>query len=142
MKKYVIGPSIKMVNTAIERRINEQNAVYHLTQSQGLVVIYLADQTNYTATQTEIMELLGVAHTTTLNLLKSMERKGMIKIQKNPQDRRANLVTLIWGDPSIYDQLNKNAKDNETTLLKGFTKTEIQCFKDFLSRAYDNLMEG
>lgn len=55
MKKYVIGPSIKMVNTAIERRINEQNAVYHLTQSQGLVVIYLADQTNYTATQTEIM---------------------------------------------------------------------------------------
>ena len=113
MKKYVIGPSIKMVNTAIERRINEQNAVYHLTQSQGLVVIYLADQTNYTATQTEIMELLGVAHTTTLNLLKSMERKGMIKIQKNPQDRRSNLVTLIWGDPSIYDQLNKNAEDNE-----------------------------
>lgn len=142
MKKYVIGPSIKMVNTAIERQINEQNAVYHLTQSQGLVVIYLADQTNYTATQTEIMELLGVAHTTTLNLLKSMERKGMIKIQKNPQDRRSNLVTLIWGDPSIYDQLNKNAEDNETTLLKGFTKTEIQCFKDFLSRAYDNLMEG
>jgi DNA-binding MarR family transcriptional regulator len=142
MKKYVIGPSIKMVNTAIERRINEQNVVYHLTQSQGLVVIYLADQTNYTATQTEIMELLGVAHTTTLNLLKSMERKGMIKIQKNPQDRRSNLVTLIWGDPSIYDQLNKNAEDNETTLLKGFTKTEIQCFKDFLSRAYDNLMEG
>lgn len=142
MKKYVIGPSIKMVNTAIERRINKQNAVYHLTQSQGLVVIYLADQTNYTATQTEIMELLGVAHTTTLNLLKSMERKGMIKIQKNPQDRRSNLVTLIWGDPSIYDQLNKNAEDNETTLLKGFTKTEIQCFKDFLSRAYDNLMEG
>lgn len=142
MKKYVIGPSIKMVNTAIERRINEQNVVYHLTQSQGLVVIYLADQTNYTATQTEIMELLGVAHTTTLNLLKSMERKGMIKIQKNPQDRRSNLVTLIWGGPSIYDQLNKNAEDNETTLLKGFTKTEIQCFKDFLSRAYDNLMEG
>lgn len=142
MKKYVIGPSIKMVNTAIERRINEQNVVYHLTQSQGLVVIYLADQTNYTATQTEIMELLGVAHTTTLNLLKSMERKGMIKIQKNPQDRRSNLVTLIWGDLSIYDQLNKNADDNETTLLKGFTKTEIQCFKDFLSRAYDNLMEG
>ncbi len=142
MKKYVIGPSIKMVNTAIERRINEQNAVYHLTQSQGLVVIYLADQTNYTATQTEIMELLGVAHTTTLNLLKSMERKGIIKIQKNPQDRRSNLVTLIWGDPSIYDQLNKNAEDNETTLLKGFTKTEIQCFKDFLSRTYDNLMEG
>lgn len=71
-----------------------------------------------------------------------MERKGMIKIQKNPQDRRSNLVTLIWGDLSIYDQLNKNADDNETTLLKGFTKTEIQCFKDFLSRAYDNLMEG
>lgn len=141
MKEYLIGPGIKRVNTAIEKRINSQNKVFHLTQAQGLVVIYLSGRENMTASQSELTELLGVAHTTLLTMLKSMERKKMIRIRKNPQDMRSNLVSLIWGDEKIYKQLYDNAEDNEKTLLKGFSEAEIEQFSSFLKRAYAN-MEG
>ena len=75
MKNYLIGLRIKRVNTEIEKRINVQNSTYQLTQSQGLVVIYLSGREDFTATQSELVDLLQVAHTTTLTLLKSMEKR-------------------------------------------------------------------
>lgn len=142
MNENKIGPKIKWVNTEIEKRINEQNQVFHLTQSQGLVVIYLSGKENQTAAQSELMELLHVAHTTTLTMLKSMEKKKIIRITKNPDDRRSNLVTLTWGDAAIYRQLNENAEDNEKTLLKGFSKEERNLFGAFLDRAFNNLLRN
>lgn len=137
-----IGPDIKLVNTEIEKRINVQNREFNLTQSQGLVVIYLSQKKNYTATQTELMELLHVAHTTMLTMLKSMVRKKMIRISDNPDDRRSNLVTLVWGNQTIFQKLNENAEENEATLLKGFTDEERKLFASFLKRAYDNLVNN
>ncbi|MEE8816456.1 MAG: MarR family transcriptional regulator [Lachnospiraceae bacterium] len=140
MKNYLIGLRIKRVNTEIEKRINVQNSTYQLTQSQGLVVIYLSGREDFTATQSELVDLLQVAHTTTLTLLKSMEKKGMVRITKNPKDRRSNLVTLTWGDARIYQQLNRNAEENESVLLKGFSAEEVQQFRSFLDRACENLV--
>jgi DNA-binding MarR family transcriptional regulator len=142
MNVHKIGPQIKQINTEIEKRVNSQNSVYHLTQSQGLVVIYLSEKEKHTASQTELMELLHVAHTTTLTMLKSMARKKIIRITKNPQDLRANLVTLTWGDEKIYEQLHANARQNESVLLKGFSKDEIELFSSFLSRARRNLADN
>lgn len=139
MNEDYIGPLIKRVNTEIEKRINEQNRVYHLTQSQGLVIIYLSEKKDYTATQTELMELLHVAHTTTLTMLRSMAGKNMIKITGNPKDRRSNLVTLTWGNPSIYKKLRDHAEENESVLLSGFTESERDQFRNFLQKAYENL---
>ena len=140
MNNNLIGPEIKRVNTEIERRINIQNSVYKLTQSQGLVVIYLSGKENFTARQSELVALLQVAHTTTLTMLRSMEKKGMIRITKNPGDHRSNLITLTWGEAEIYRQLNRNAQDNEETLLKGFTDEEVRQFRSFLERAFNNLI--
>ncbi|MEE8885413.1 MAG: MarR family transcriptional regulator [Eubacteriales bacterium] len=142
MKENYIGPQIKRVNTEIEKRINEQNRVFQLTQSQGLVVIYLSQKENYTATQSELMELLHVAHTTTLKMLRSMAGKGIIKISPNPKDRRSNLITLTWGNEDIYRKLESNAENNEFTLLKGFTDDEREQFRSFLTRALENLISN
>jgi DNA-binding MarR family transcriptional regulator len=139
MNEDYVGPQIKRVSTELEKRVNIQNRIYHLTQSQGLVIIYLSQKKDYTATQTELMELLHVAHTTTLTMLKSMAGKGMIRIFSNPKDRRSNLVTLTWGNEEIYRTLKHNAEDNEATLLKGFSKDECDQFRSFLKRALDNL---
>lgn len=136
----LIGPEIKRVNTEIEKRINVQNSIYKLTQSQGLVVIYLSGRENFTATQSELVELLQVAHTTTLTMLRSMEKKGMIRITKNPEDLRSNLITLTWGNEEIYRQLNRNAEENEEVLLKGFSDEEVRQFRSFLERAHNNLI--
>lgn len=140
MNEDYIGPQIKRVNTEIEKRINEQNRVYHLTQSQGLVIIYLSQKEDYTATQAELVELLQVAHTTTLKMLRSMAGKGMIRISGNPRDRRSNLITLTWGSEAIYQKLTENAKENEATLLKGFSDREREEFRSFLKRALENLV--
>jgi DNA-binding MarR family transcriptional regulator len=142
MGKNYIGPQIKLVVTELEKRVNEQNKVYHLTQSQGLVIIYLSQQEDHTATQAELMELLRVAHPTLIKMLRSMAGKGMIKISSNPGDRRSNLITLTWGDEKIYRQLEKNAKGTEDTLLLGFSDSEREQFRSFIDRAYENLVEN
>lgn len=142
MEKILIGPEIKKVNEEIEKRVNEQNRVFHLTLAQGMVVIYLSQQEDLTAPQSDLISLLHVAHTTMIAMLRSMERKGMVRISKDPDDRRSNLVTLLWGGPSEYRQLVANSEDNESTILKGFSSKEKKLFAEFLGRAYDNLRQN
>lgn len=142
MHDNYIGPQIKRVSTELEKRVNEQNRIFNLTQSQGLLIIYLSQKEDYTASQSELMELLHVAHTTTLTMLRSMAKKGMIRITSNPKDRRSNLVTLTWGDENAYKKLRENADDNEYTLLLGFSPEEREQFRSFLQRASENLQKN
>lgn len=142
MDNYLIGPRIKDVNEAIEKRINEQNRPYQLTLAQARVVLYLSEKEGHTAPQSELLDLLGVAHTTMIAMLRSMKRKGMVEITQNEKDRRSNDVTLTYGDSKIYRKLEQNAKSNEETLLKGFSQKEIDLFRAFLDRAYRNLAEN
>ncbi|MGN0241681.1 MAG: MarR family winged helix-turn-helix transcriptional regulator, partial [Candidatus Weimeria sp.] len=133
---------IKQVTEAIEKRINEQNRPFHLTLAQGRIVMYLAAKEEQTAPQSELMDLLGVAHTTMIRILQSMKNKGMIEIAPNEQDHRSNDVRLLYGSPEIYKKLQDNAEDNENVLLSGFSKEEIDAFSSFLDRAYRNLISN
>lgn len=134
-----IGPMIKKIDESIERRVNEEMKPYHLTRIQAVVVMYLHARDNQTATQKELETYLAVSHPTTVTILKSMEKKGMVRFEQDQKDRRMKNVTLIWQDEEMIHALEANAKAMEARLLKGFSEGEKALFREFCERAEKNL---
>ena len=138
MQDNYYGPIMKKISEEIERRANEKIKKYHLTLTQGKIILFLSEYPEKKATQKELEDYLQVSHPTTLTIVKSMEAKKMVETFFDDEDRRMKNVKLIWGNEEIYNELRENAENMEKKLLSGFTEKEKEQFLSFLNRAYKN----
>lgn len=140
MKEKYIGPIMKKVSEEIDRRANMEIKKYNLTLTQTRVILFLAGQEAKKATQKELENFLQVSHPTTVTIVKSMEVKKIVRTSFDDADRRMKNIELIWGNKTIYSELEQNAEHMEQKLLTGFSEEEKELFYAFLSRAYSNVV--
>ncbi|MGN0483073.1 MAG: MarR family winged helix-turn-helix transcriptional regulator [Lachnospiraceae bacterium] len=140
MQEKYFGPMIKKMNEELERRVNEEIKQYHLTLTQAKVILFLAKCSEQKATQKELEAYLQVSHPTTVTIVKSMEAKKMVETSFDDADRRMKNVKLVWGNETIYKELEQNAENMEKRLLNGFSDEEKEQFYSFLNRAYRNVL--
>ena len=140
MQEKYFGPMIKKMNEELERRVNEEIKQYHLTLTQAKVILFLAKCSEQKATQKELEAYLQVSHPTTVTIVKSMEAKKMVETSFDDADRRMKNVKLVWGNETIYKELEQNAENMEKRLLNGFSDKEKEQFYSFLNRAYRNVL--
>ena len=138
MEEKFFGPMMKKISEEMDRTANIEIKKYNLTLTQARVILFLARNERNTATQKELEDFLHVSHPTTVTIVKSMETKKMLKTSFDDADRRMKNVKLIWGDETIYSELEQNAKHMEQKLLAGFSEEEKELFYTFLNRAYKN----
>lgn len=138
MKEMYLGPIMKKICEEIDRKVNIEIKKYNLTLTQARIILFLARNEGKTATQKELEDFLQVSHPTTVTIVKSMETKKMVKTSFDDADRRMKKVKLIWGNETIYSDLEQNAENMELQLLAGFSEEEKELFYAFLSRAYKN----
>lgn len=140
MQEKFFGPTMKKISEELERRANEEIKQYHLTLTQARVILFLAKCSEQKATQKELEAYLQVSHPTTVTIVKSMEAKKMVETSFDDADRRMKNVKLVWGNETIYKELEQNAKNMEKRLLNGFSDKEKEQFYSFLNRAYRNVL--
>lgn len=138
MEKEHFGPIMKKISEEIDRRVTMEIKKYRLTLTQARVILFLTRSEEKTATQKELEDHLQVSHPTTVTIVKSMEAKKMVRTFFSDDDKRMKNVKLIWGNETIYRELEQNAEDMESKLLAGFTEEEKELFYLFLSRVYKN----
>lgn len=140
MEEKYFGPIMKKISEELDRKVNMQIKKYNLTLTQARVIIFLAKNVGKMVTQKELEDYLQVSHPTTVTIVKSMEAKKMVKTFFDDADRRMKNVKLIWGNETIYSELEENAEKMELKLLAGFSEKEKEQFYAFLCKAYDNAM--
>ena len=141
MKEKYFGPTMKKISEEMDRKANMEIKKYNLTLTQARVILFLARNEGNATTQKELEDFLQVSHPTTVTIVKSMEAKRMVKTSFDDADRRMKKVKLIWGNETIYSELEQNAENMERRLLAGFTEEEKELFYAFLSRAYVNAVK-
>lgn len=140
MEEKYFGPIMKKISEELDRKANMQIKKYSLTLTQARVIIFLAKNEGKIVTQKELEDYLQVSHPTTVTIVKSMEAKKMVKTFFDDADRRMKNVKLIWGNETLYSELEENAENMERKLLAGFSEKEKEQFYTFLCKAYDNAM--
>ncbi|MGT2907948.1 MarR family winged helix-turn-helix transcriptional regulator [Streptococcus dentiloxodontae] len=77
-------------------------------------------------TQAEIGDRMGIDRTTIGQLIDDLERKALLQRQKNPKDRRQNLLILTTTGEKIAREMWESMHKIEQEIVKNLTKEEEQ----------------
>lgn len=127
----------KILNTAIERILNNEMADIGLTYTQATVIGYLKQNVDKEICQKDIEYSLGLTHPTVSSILSRMEEGGMIVTETLSSDRRYKRIIpteeAISLSECIHDKIGKikeqlfdGISSEQEDFLDGMIKVMIQ----------------
>lgn len=111
-KEETVDYNVKITWHAISRMYNQKGLPYDITASTGFVLINIDSENGTPATK--IAPLLGLEARSLTRMLKSLEEKGMIYKQQDPNDRRSVRIFLT--------ESGKYKKEISRRVVKEFNK--------------------
>ena len=106
--------------------VGQEMVLLHLWQRDGL-------------TPSELAEALGVEPPTVTNMLSRMERAGLLKRCRDPEDARCTRVYLTEQGRELREPVERCWEAVEEHALSGVTAEEEALLRDLLVRLHDNL---
>lgn len=100
-----------------------------------LRVLWIEDE----ITQRELSRRVGASDPTTLEQLKKMQKRGLIRRLKSKTDRRELRVVLTQEGRALENVLLKYVSESNRVPLRGFSKADIERFHDYLHRFRENI---
>lgn len=102
-------------------------------------LILLSLKTREHANQRQLAEAVGIEGATLTHHLTSMERRGLIRRERDPENRRVQVVRLTDAGERMFGQLAGAATAHDKRLRKGMTSEEVSQLSGLLSRLAANL---
>jgi DNA-binding MarR family transcriptional regulator len=88
--------------------------------------------------QRELTDYVGLMQPTTVAALRSMENRGLVRMEPDKTDRRSIRIFLTGEGRRLKTRLLPKVADINNTVLKGMTEAEIATFMKALKRIHDN----
>ena len=136
--KPLYGHSIRMLYWANDQAMTATLATMDLTASQGRILAFIAHSPQPPCPR-DMEEAFHLTHPTVSGLLRRLEKKGFIRIDPDPADRRCKRVSLDVKGRECLAKMDATIASNEEKLVKDFTEEEKNLFSDFLTRATINM---
>lgn len=133
-----MGYFFKTLEISLEGRMNRQLQELDLTSAQGHIIGYLA-HSEHPPCARDLEQFFTLSHPTVSGLLSRMEAKGFVAVTPDPDDRRVKRIRLLDKGMACSRRIEASVRDNEETIVQGFTQEERALFADFLQRAIRNL---
>lgn len=133
-----MGYFFKTLELSLEGRMNRQLQELDLTSAQGHIIGYLA-HTEHLPCARDLEQFFSLSHPTVSGLISRMEAKGFVAVTPDPDDRRVKRIRLLEKGMACSRRIEASVRDNEETIVQGFTQEERALFADFLQRAIRNL---
>jgi MarR family transcriptional regulator for hemolysin len=89
--------------------------------------------------QLELSRRVGIASTTAVPALDSMESRGLLKRTRDPKDRRKYYVGLTGEGRRLVEKLMPEIVDMITTSLEGISRDELRGFWSALHKMENKL---
>jgi len=133
---YLITYAQKLLHRSLGDRL--QNHGITVAQWAVLVVLWETDG----LAQKELSERVAVETPTLSRTLDRMERDGLVKRERNVQDRRQVHVNLTEHGAALWRDLVPEAEANLERALDGFDDHEEAVFRGLLKRVIGNMSES
>ena len=132
---------IKYLGKLLDKDLDARLSEFDLTGQQGRILFYIAKRTNICKLevhQNDIEQEFHLSKSTVSGLVKRMEKKGVISIEK--QHPYAVLKPSEKGECIIHQLIDKKT-DVDNKLMSGLTKEQQTILKEELNKLIEN-MEG
>ena len=109
-----------------------------LTLSRGEygVLLFLADQKEG-VTSTMISEELGIGPGGVANVLKMLEKKGLVDKQQDTRDKRANCVTITPKGRALLDDRYAQIRQSTAELMEAMGADESEALNGGLEKLWE-----
>lgn len=102
-------------------------------------LILMSLKTREHANQRQLAEAVGIEGATLTHHLTSMERRGLIRRERDPDNRRVQVVQLTDAGERMFLQLAGAATAHDKRLRKGMTSDELSQLSGLLNRLAANI---
>lgn len=91
--------------------------------------------------QKDLEKALNLRRATVSEVLKTMEKKNLIKREKNSLDARSKKIILLENSKCSHNKIKNNIAQLEETLIENITKEELETFTVVLKKMQYNLKD-
>ena len=128
---YAITDVSRLMRTVFERRVRASG----LTRAQWLVIARLHRHPGLS--QSQIADLLEIEKASAGRLIDRMQAKGWLHRERNPADRRSQLIVLSAEGSTLARRAQTAAKTMEQGLLRRLSRAERAMLIELLAKVAD-----
>ncbi len=140
--ELLIGPRIKRISNAMDRKRNMDLEDVELTSSQGMVLGYLARRQGEAVYPGDVGKHFGLTHPTVTGILQRLEAKGYVAYEPDPADRRKKRVVPTEKALECHARIRARFVETEHLITKGMTPGELEELVRLLDGVIERLNAG
>lgn len=133
--------NFKILNTAIERLLNQKMNELGITYTQATVIGYLNLKKDTLVFQKDIEINLGLTHPTVSSILKRLEEKSLIKTEVYEEDKRLKKIILTKNSYEILGQIQSKIDEMGKLLFSGISSDEIKSLDINIRKIIENIKD-
>lgn len=140
-KKRLIGFEIRTVNNLIKRYVQNQKPpeLDASTGVHGWALRFFYENRGKDIFQRDFEERFSIRRSTATNMLKLMEKNGLIERASVDYDARLKKITLTDKAIEIHKRILKNIDSCEREISRGISREELDVFFSVVDRIKANL---
>ena len=137
-KSRHLGFEINAISNMLKRKA-QQHAP--LTKMQMWIIGYIYNKENNDTFQGDIERTFHITRATASDILKRMERDGLIIRESSSFDARRKKITLTDAAIQIADSVRKDIEQKEILMRQGLSDKDIESFFLVVDKIKENLSE-
>lgn len=141
-EEKVVGREIKMLSNLLVRSIEAKTQDYGLdrvTAINSWILAYLSCNSGKTVYQKDLERDFSIARSTVTNLVKLMEKKGLIERSEDESDARLKSLKITDKGRQVENIAHKAMLETEAKLCENISQDEIDAFISVARKMRKNL---
>ncbi len=134
--------AIKEMHDSIKRHADSVLRQYDLTMVQMGALTLLNMKGSGECTFKEFEQLLHLAQSTTVEIVKRLEQKNYVTTFTDTQDKRIKKVRITQVGIDLSDRTMEMVRTINRKMLSGLSEEEIETFVNVTKKIYTNIQES
>ena len=134
MKQDQIGILIKRASLEVEKAALAILAPYSMNLTQFKIITYLYDAPPASIRQVDLERAFSMTNPSITSVLHTLEKKGLIQREENPEDKRSNVVSLAEKAVQMQGNLQAAGKQIEESIAKDLLPEERETLITLLKK--------
>ena len=124
MKQDQIGVLIKRASLEVEKTALTVLTPYGMNLTQYKIIIYLYKSPPASTRQVDLERAFSMTNPSVTSVLHTLEKKGLIRREENPEDKRSNVISLTDRAVSMQGELEAVGRQLEARIAQNLLPEE------------------
>ena len=124
MKQDQIGILIKRASLEVEKTALAILAPYNMNLTQYKIIVYLYNTPPASTRQVDLERAFSMTNPSVTSVLHTLEKKGLIRREENPEDKRSNVISLTDKAIRMQSELEAAGERLEEAITENLSPEE------------------